>query len=185
MLDVRAYVDRRERGEAVLAPGHIVTRPENARRVARERRADATALRAEARQLANRAVRARRAETARLAAGSQHQSAESRVAAAEVVLDRLLKVLDESLAQRANLERALSSRIEIEQAKGILSERLRISLESAFDLIRRTARSNRCGIHEIARAVIEEPNTPARVLVVLHESLVGSRGRRHTRRTGD
>jgi AmiR/NasT family two-component response regulator len=42
----------------------------------------------------------------------------------------------------------------IEQAKGMLAERLGVSVEDAFDLLRRTARSNRARVHDLAGAVV-------------------------------
>jgi AmiR/NasT family two-component response regulator len=67
----------------------------------------------------------------------------------------------EALAARcAQLEKALESRIVIEQAKGVLVERLRIDPEAAFALLRRGARSNRIRLHELAAAVVSSPVTP-------------------------
>ena len=86
-------------------------------------------------------------------------------------LRRLMSVLGASFEQRANLEHALESRIVIEQAKGILAERLRIGLDDAFGLLRRTARSHRLRVHDLAQAVVEQPETPAAILATLQESL--------------
>lgn len=85
-----------------------------------------------------------------------------------VALRRLLQVTGASLEQRAHLERALESRIEIEQAKGVLVERLRISLEQAFDLLRQTARAERRSVHELAREVLDQRETPGGILSRLH-----------------
>ena len=52
------------------------------------------------------------------------------------------------------LEQALSSRIVIEQAKGMLAERYGISVEEAFERLRRSARHGREKIHELAAAVV-------------------------------
>lgn len=60
----------------------------------------------------------------------------------------------------AQLERALESRIVIEQAKGVLAERYRLHVDEAFHLLRRAARANRMRIHELARRVVNEPLTP-------------------------
>jgi len=59
------------------------------------------------------------------------------------------------LLERENeqLREALRSRVVIEQAKGVLAERYRIDVEQAFQLLRRTARSNRMRIHALAGAV--------------------------------
>jgi AmiR/NasT family two-component response regulator len=79
---------------------------------------------------------------------------------AERAIERLLE-LTTVLARRASqLQEALDSRIVIEQAKGILAERYRIEVEDAFRLLRRTARTNRIRIHELAARVIASPTTP-------------------------
>jgi hypothetical protein len=62
--------------------------------------------------------------------------------------------------ENAQLREALASRIVIEQAKGILAERNRISLDEAFELLRRAARSNRMRIHTLAAAVVAACTTP-------------------------
>jgi hypothetical protein len=59
------------------------------------------------------------------------------------------------LIERARqLELALSSRIVIEQAKGILAERHGVSVDEAFELLRREARSSRRKIHDVAADVV-------------------------------
>jgi hypothetical protein len=63
-------------------------------------------------------------------------------------------------ARNAQLEIALSSRIVIEQAKGVLAERYRIDLDRAFAILRGAARSHRVRIHELAQDVITSPRTP-------------------------
>jgi AmiR/NasT family two-component response regulator len=79
---------------------------------------------------------------------------------AERAIERLIE-LTTVLARRASqLQEALDSRIVIEQAKGILAERYRIDVEDAFRLLRRTARSNRMRIHDLAARVIGSPTTP-------------------------
>ena len=65
------------------------------------------------------------------------------------------------LAQRnAQLETALETRIVIEQAKGMLAERLRVSPDEAFEALRRAARSNRVKLHALAAAVVASRETP-------------------------
>ncbi len=87
-------------------------------------------------------------------------------------LRRLMSVLGASFEQRAQLARALESRIVIEQAKGMLAERLRISLDEAFVLLRQTARSRRVRIHDLSREVLESPETPAALLATLQGTLL-------------
>jgi cell division septum initiation protein DivIVA len=87
-----------------------------------------------------------------------HDPAESGFAADQIAQ------LEEKVAQ---LEHALQSRILIEQAKGILSERLAISIDEAFDILRYAARSHRTKLHEVAGRVVSERATPAPVVVAI------------------
>lgn len=86
---------------------------------------------------------------------------------ARVALERLLGIAGSALEERAQLRHALESRIVIEQAKGMLAERLRLSLDDAFAVLRRAARSNGTKLHGVAQRVVEEPETPAEVLAAL------------------
>jgi hypothetical protein len=62
---------------------------------------------------------------------------------------------ERELAVRADqLQHALHSRVVIEQAKGMLAERLGISTNEAFDLLRRHARANNAKIRDVARDVL-------------------------------
>jgi AmiR/NasT family two-component response regulator len=72
----------------------------------------------------------------------------------EVVVSRLLAATGMAQERQAQLQHALDSRIVIEQAKGMLAERLGVSVEEAFELLRRTARSNRARVHDVAQAVV-------------------------------
>jgi GAF domain-containing protein len=53
------------------------------------------------------------------------------------------------------LQSALSSRVVIEQAKGVLAERLSLGTEQAFSLLRHNARSRNHRLTDFARAVID------------------------------
>jgi len=53
------------------------------------------------------------------------------------------------------LQTALSSRITIEQAKGVLAERLRIDIDSAFELLRSHARRHNARLSELAQAIVD------------------------------
>ena len=65
------------------------------------------------------------------------------------------------LAERnAQLETALETRIVIEQAKGMLAERLRVSPDEAFQTLRRAARSHRVKLHALAAAVVASREMP-------------------------
>jgi AmiR/NasT family two-component response regulator len=69
--------------------------------------------------------------------------------------------------ENAQLRTALDSRVVIEQAKGILAERFGLDLHNAFLLLRRAARTSRRGLHAVAIAVIESPETPRELVVVM------------------
>jgi transcriptional regulator with GAF, ATPase, and Fis domain len=55
----------------------------------------------------------------------------------------------------AQLEHALSSRVAIEQAKGVLAKRRRISVDQAFTLLRDHARRNNIRLSDLAREVAD------------------------------
>jgi hypothetical protein len=75
--------------------------------------------------------------------------------------------LDEAREKIAQLETALQSRIIIEQAKGVLSERLGIDVDQAFGILRHAARSHRMKLHDVAGRVVHERVTPAPVVVAI------------------
>src|SRR3954471_14240898 len=77
--------------------------------------------------------------------------------AAVVELTRTLRELRERNAQ---LQHALDSRIRIEQAKGVLAERLQLTTAEAFETLRRAARSSQMRLHDLAELVVESPATP-------------------------
>jgi PAS domain S-box-containing protein len=52
------------------------------------------------------------------------------------------------------LETALTSRVVIEQAKGMLAERRGTSVEEAFEALRKHARDHNASLHEVATAVV-------------------------------
>ena len=54
----------------------------------------------------------------------------------------------------AQLESALSSRVVIEQAKGIIAERRRIPVDEAFVQLRRHARNNNLRLADVARDTV-------------------------------
>jgi AmiR/NasT family two-component response regulator len=62
--------------------------------------------------------------------------------------------------ENRQLREALESRIVIEQAKGVLAERYRLNTTLAFELLRRSARSERRRIHELAREVVANSSSP-------------------------
>lgn len=65
----------------------------------------------------------------------------------------------------AQLEEALNSRIAIEQAKGIIAERLGGGMDEAFALLRRFARTGQRRLSEVAQEIVDGslgPETLAR-----------------------
>jgi AmiR/NasT family two-component response regulator len=83
---------------------------------------------------------------------------------ASVVVGRLISATSVAHGRQAQLQHALDSRIVLEQAKGILAERLQISVDEAFTILRRVARSHRVKLHAAARAVVENDSAYAAVL---------------------
>jgi len=91
---------------------------------------------------------------------------------ASAAVARLLAVTHATYERRAQLEHALQSRVAIEQAKGIVAERYRLSLDDAFQLIRRAARTHRIKLHDLARAIQPGEETPAELAAVLADKRV-------------
>ena len=75
--------------------------------------------------------------------------------------------LDEVTRLRAavrQLEHALASRVIVEQAIGVLTERWRVAPRDAFEQLRRVTRSHGLRIHDLAKLVIESSTDAAVVL---------------------
>jgi AmiR/NasT family two-component response regulator len=53
------------------------------------------------------------------------------------------------------LQTALNSRILIEQAKGVLAERLHVDMADAFTLLRNGARSHNRRLSDLAQAIVD------------------------------
>ncbi len=77
---------------------------------------------------------------------------------------RLISVAGAGLERQAQLEHALESRVAIEQAKGVLSERFGITVEEAFELVRRASRNQRVPAREVAREILASRETPPSVV---------------------
>ncbi len=71
------------------------------------------------------------------------------------------RALNHVEAVRAQLQYALGSRIDIEQAKGAFVERYGLTPEAAFERLRSEARRSRVPLRRIARAVLDKPPDPA------------------------
>jgi transcriptional regulator with GAF, ATPase, and Fis domain len=63
----------------------------------------------------------------------------------------------ETLAEQ--LQTALNSRVLIEQAKGVISERRHLDMDQSFTLLRGTARTSNRRLSELARAVVDGSET--------------------------
>ena len=89
--------------------------------------------------------------------GGIDQAAEAVVQAmADVATIGLLqqRELDRVHAVEGQLQRALQTRIGIEQAKGIISERVGVPMDAAFELLRSYSRGRNQQRHDVARDVV-------------------------------
>ena len=77
--------------------------------------------------------------------------------------ERLAELVVALADENANLQRALDTRIVIEQAKGILAERFDVDVREAFGVLRLAARSNRIRLHDLAARVVESRVTPREI----------------------
>jgi transcriptional regulator with GAF, ATPase, and Fis domain len=85
------------------------------------------------------------------------QSAELGQALADVATIGILheRALHHQEVVTEQLQKALHSRITIEQAKGVVAERLHVSIDEAFTLIRAHARNHNLKLADAARAITE------------------------------
>jgi AmiR/NasT family two-component response regulator len=70
------------------------------------------------------------------------------------LIKSLLAQIDGLVDRTAQLQVALDSRVVIEQAKGVLAERMGTTPEAAFDVLRAAARRRRAPLHELAQLVV-------------------------------
>ncbi len=82
---------------------------------------------------------------------------------------RLIELNAELIQKTDQLEGALQSRVVIEQAKGLLAARYDVALQTAFDALRRGARSHQLKLRDLAQRVVSEPATPPEVVRYLTE----------------
>ncbi len=73
---------------------------------------------------------------------------------------RLIELNAQLIEKTEQLEGALTSRVVIEQAKGVLAARHGIDVQTAFDVLRRGARSHQLKLRDLAERVVSEPATP-------------------------
>jgi ANTAR domain-containing protein len=88
---------------------------------------------------------------------------------ATAALGRLLSVTQATYERRGQLERALQSRVAIEQAKGVVAERYGLELDEAFELIRTAARTHRVKLHDLVRTIKPGSESPPELAAVLRE----------------
>lgn len=94
---------------------------------------------------------------------------ESRVIAKALTDIATIGILQQRSVRRSallaeNLQRALNTRIVVEQAKGVLSERGGIPMEGTFALLRSYARSHQLKLSDVAHAVVYPPHLADEVL---------------------
>jgi transcriptional regulator with GAF, ATPase, and Fis domain len=70
------------------------------------------------------------------------------------------RAIEDGRTVTTQLQTALESRIAIEQAKGILAERMTMDVEAAFELLRGHARTHNAKLTDIARAIVDGTVTP-------------------------
>lgn len=67
----------------------------------------------------------------------------------------------------AQLQHALTSRVVVDTAVGVLLERHALDRQGAFELLRRASRTHRRRIHDLAREVIDTRSDVAEIRAVL------------------
>jgi AmiR/NasT family two-component response regulator len=77
-------------------------------------------------------------------------------------------------AETANLRTALASRIVVEQAKGVLIERLDLPPEAAFELLRSAARRSRRKVHTIAAEILASRTSPSYIEREIRHLMAGN-----------
>ncbi|MGY4859601.1 GAF and ANTAR domain-containing protein [Cryobacterium sp. AP23] len=86
----------------------------------------------------------------------EHHDIRAAQALADVATIGILqeRVIHDSSTIRDQLQQALSSRIVIEQAKGVISETQKLSMDAAFERIRGHARAQQMSLTVVARQVV-------------------------------
>lgn len=82
-------------------------------------------------------------------------------------LDKLARYADEQEKKATQLQLALDSRIVIEQAVGMLAERFTLTVEEAFELLRRAARDSRRDLRGVSAELTGSRLTPDAVTAAL------------------
>ena len=72
----------------------------------------------------------------------------------------LFRSLDQERRTTEQLQRALDTRVVIEQAKGILAAHHGVTVDVAFEALRKHARNSNSGLHAVAVAVVNDGLRP-------------------------
>jgi GAF domain-containing protein len=105
-----------------------------------------------------------------LLTGQGDELTDAELATAQALADvATIGILQQRAVQRAELlaeqlQSALSSRVVIEQAKGVLAERGAVAVDAAFDLMRNYSRANNLRISEVAREIVHGQGAATRIL---------------------
>jgi AmiR/NasT family two-component response regulator len=78
-------------------------------------------------------------------------------------LETLARYADAQEKRAGELQRALDSRVVIEQAVGMLAERFDVNVTDAFELLRRAARNSRRELRALAAETIQSRITPTEI----------------------
>jgi GAF domain-containing protein len=91
------------------------------------------------------------------AAGSSEEDRQVCQALADVATIAILQNQAARKVETVNgqLQHALDSRVAIEQAKGVLAERLHVDMIAAFEVLRHYARNNNLHLSQVAKAVVD------------------------------
>ncbi|MCU1360607.1 MAG: hypothetical protein JWN99_1896, partial [Ilumatobacteraceae bacterium] len=73
------------------------------------------------------------------------------VASIAIIQDQAIR---DAAIREGHLQHALQSRISIEQAKGMISERAQVDMDQAFSQLRAFARSNNRRLTEVAESLV-------------------------------
>ena len=89
--------------------------------------------------------------------------------AAEIAaeINRLTVYSDVQETKVVQLQTALDSRVVIERANGILAERFQLTIQDAFDLLRKAARASRRELSPLAEEVVDSRQTPPEIAAAL------------------
>jgi len=80
------------------------------------------------------------------------------------------RALRESELVAAQLQTALVSRVVLEQAKGVLAERGDLTMDNAFQVLRKHARDDNLRLHDVARGIVERSIDVAAILATHRKS---------------